>query len=146
MIMSTIAKPVALICITLVGSIYRAGYSQADETDQSSHEIADHCALVTASITDAGFADSVSVICDKGHAYSSSTSYPDHELMTGIAGTNEQVPIPAAGYSAPIPLQAKPGSEPKTRDSALAVAVNGVPIFDYTGGDQTGSGCMQWTS
>ncbi|NND70568.1 MAG: YHYH protein, partial [Rhodothermales bacterium] len=61
------------------------------------------------------------------------------ELMTGIVGTNEQVPIPAADYSAPIPLQANAGSNPKTRDAALAIAVNGVPIFDYTGGGEMSS-------
>lgn len=56
--------------------------------------------------------------------------------MTGIVGTNEQVPVPAAGYSAPIPLQPTLGDTPQTRDAALGVAVNGVPIYDYTGGGE----------
>lgn len=136
MILSTNSFHSVAICLAVVGLTCKAGYSQAHESEDTPHEIADQCALVKASVEDAGFSDKVSISCDNGHAYLSSSSYPDHELMTGIVGTNEQVPIPAADYSAPIPLQAKPRSEPKTRDSALAVAVNGVPIFDYTGGGE----------
>lgn len=123
-------------CLAGIGLTVQAGYSHAHETDDTAHELADHCALVKASVEDAGFSDRVSVTCKNGQALLSSSSYPDHELMTGIVGTNEQVPIPAADYSAPIPLQAILGTTPKTRDSALAVAVNGVPIFDYTGGGE----------
>ncbi len=115
---------------------YQAACAQTDETAETEQVIADRCALVKASVEEAGFSDTVSVSCDNGQAYMSSSSYPDHELMTGIVGSNEQVPIPAANYSAPVPLQAKPGSKPKTRDSALAVTVNGVPVFDYTGGGE----------
>ncbi|MCZ4259140.1 YHYH protein [Sulfitobacter sp. G21635-S1] len=56
--------------------------------------------------------------------------------MTGIVGTNEQVPVPARDYSAPIPLTPSLGTTPQTRDAALGVAVNGVPIYDYTGGGE----------
>ncbi|ASJ73330.1 YHYH protein [Granulosicoccus antarcticus] len=126
----------AAALLTGLGLMLHAGYSQAHETGETPHETADHCALVKASVEDAGFSDTVSVTCENGQAFLSSSSYPDHELMTGIVGSNEQVPIPAADYSAPIPLTATPGTEPKTRDSALAVAVNGVPIFDYTGGGE----------
>ena len=55
--------------------------------------------------------------------------------MTGIVGTNEQVPVPAK-YAAPIRLSPQPGSQPQTRDAALGVAVNGVPIYDYTAGGE----------
>ncbi|MGQ7847787.1 YHYH protein [Granulosicoccus sp. 3-233] len=120
----------------LLGLMLHVGHSQAHETDPTPQGIADHCALIKDSVEQAGFADQVSVSCENGFAYLSSSSYPDHELMTGIVGSNEQVPIPAVGYSAPVPLQATPGSTPKTRDAALAIAVNGVPIFDYTGGGE----------
>lgn len=126
----------AALLLTCIGLALPAGQPQAHETDDSGHEIADHCAFVRASVEEAGFADTVSVTCEDGRAFLSSSSYPDHEMMTGIVGTNEQVPIPAADYSAPIPLEPIPGSKPQTRDSALAVAVNGVPIFDYTGGGE----------
>lgn len=96
----------------------------------------EHCAAVKASVVEAGFADDVSVECVDGHATLSSETYPDHELMTGIVGTNEQVPVPASRYSAPIPLDPVLGETPQTRDSSLGVAINGVPIFDYTGGGE----------
>lgn len=99
------------------------------------HEDDAHCEAVTASVKDAGFSDQVTVDCSDGQAIITSDSYPDHTLMTGIVGTNEQLPVPA-DYAAPIPLQPVLGDTPLTRDAALAVAVNGVPIFDYTGGGE----------
>lgn len=102
----------------------------------SAHEDALHCAAVIASVEEAGFADVVEVECENGHAIITSDTYPDHELMTGIVGTNEQVPVPAQGHAAPIPLHPVLGDTPQTRDAALGVAVNGVPIYDYTGGGE----------
>ncbi len=100
------------------------------------HDEESHCAAVTASVEDAGFSDTVTVACQDGSAVISSDTYPDHTLMTGIVGTNEQVPVPAFGYEAPIPLAPELGDTPQTRDAALGIAVNGVPIFDYTGGGE----------
>ncbi|MEL6569655.1 MAG: YHYH protein [Pseudomonadota bacterium] len=95
----------------------------------------DHCTAIAASVEDAGFGDSVTVTCTDTHAVVSSDTYPDHELMTGIVGTNEQVPVPA-DYAAPILLEPSLGGAPLTRDAALGVAVNGVPIYDYTAGGE----------
>ena len=102
---------------------------QAQETDT-------HCAAVAKSIADAGFGDKVSVTCSDGQALIASDTYPDHPLMTGIVGTNEQIPVPAKDYVSPIPSQPVLETEPQTRDAALGVAVNGVPIYDYTGGGE----------
>ncbi len=107
-----------------------------DPTAVQAHEDEEHCAAVSASVEEAGFADKVAVTCKAGQAVMTSNTYPDHILMTGIVGTNEQVPIPAKNYAAPIPLEPKLGDTPQTRDAALGVAVNGVPIFDYTGGGE----------
>lgn len=96
----------------------------------------DRCARVVASVVEAGFEDTVSVKCADGKAIISSNTYPDHPLMTGIVGSNEQVPVPAKDYAAPIPLEPVLGETPQTRDAALGIAVNGVPIFDYTGGGE----------
>lgn len=101
----------------------------------AAHELSAHCAAITASVSDAGFDDEVTVSCSEEQALLISDTYPDHELMTGIVGTNEQLPVPA-DYSAPIPLQPSLGSSPLTRDAALGVAVNGVPVYDYTGGGE----------
>lgn len=95
----------------------------------------DHCSAVQNSVMQAGFADSVEVNCKDDIAIIRSDTYPDHELMTGIVGTNEQVPVPAS-YAVPIPLSPQPGTTPQTRDAALGVAVNGVPIYDYTAGGE----------
>lgn len=95
----------------------------------------DHCAAIAASVADAGFGDQVTVTCTDSHAIISSDTYPDHELMTGITATNEQVPVPAE-YAAPVLLDPKLNGTPLTRDAALGVAVNGVPIYDYTGGGE----------
>lgn len=101
--------------------------------DMSSDE---YCGKVTASVTDAGFEDAVTVTCDNGAARISSNSYASHEMMTGIIATNEQIPLPAPGYYVPITFNPVFSGEPQTRDSSLAIAVNGVPIFDYTAGGE----------
>ncbi len=95
----------------------------------------DHCSAIIASIEQAGFTDNVDISCNDNYAVISSDTYPDHEMMTGIVGTNEQVPVPAQ-YSAPIRLTPQLGSTPQTRDAALGVAVNGTPIYDYTAGGE----------
>ena len=105
-------------------------------TGAMAHDEAAHCDAVTASVEDAGFADVVSVTCEDGQALIAGDTYPDHDLMNGITGTNEQMPVPANGYYSPIPLAPVVGSEPHTRDAALGVAVNGVPIYDYTAGGE----------
>ncbi len=106
------------------------------ETSEAARQRAERCAVVKASVADAGFAGKVAVTCDTWHAHMGSDSYPDHDLMNGIVGTNEQVPVPAVNYSAPIVLEPRLTTSPKTRDAALGVAVNGVPIFDYTAGGE----------
>ncbi|WP_299924370.1 YHYH protein [uncultured Pelagimonas sp.] len=95
----------------------------------------DHCSAIAKSVTEAGFADRVTVSCDEIHAVITSDTYPDHDKMTGIIGTNEQVPVPGT-YAAPIILAPTRSETPLTRDAALGVAVNGVPIYDYTGGGE----------
>jgi hypothetical protein len=105
-------------------------------SSSAAHEDQEHCAAVVSSVEDAGFAADVDVACADGHAVMTSDTYPDHDLMTGIVGTNEQIPVPAKAYAAPVPLQPVLGTSPQTRDAALGVAINGVPIFDYTGGGE----------
>ncbi len=116
----------------------QSAWSQATGKTEGVPVYIDRCAAIKASVVDAGFADKVTVSCDSKHAHLSSNSFPDHELMTGIVASNEQVPVPA-DYTVPVPLQATPTTTPKTRDAALAVAVNGVLIFDYTSGGEMSS-------
>ncbi|MEM5496941.1 YHYH protein [Paraglaciecola mesophila] len=90
------------------------------------------CDDIKHSVNDAGFEQSVTVTCDEDYAYVASTTYPSHEVMTGITGTNEQIPVPAKGYAAPIKLNPEKAQKLTTIDAAVGVAVNGVPIYDYS--------------
>lgn len=92
----------------------------------------ERCAAVTGSVRAAGFADRVTVRCDERFAYIVSDTYPDHVKMNGITGTNDQVPVPAPGYSSPVTLAPTRAAAPISIDAALGVAVNGVPIYDYS--------------
>ncbi len=91
----------------------------------------DACHAIKTSVSTAGF-DNVTVTCDKSYAYVQSNTYPEHDLMNGITGTNEQIPVPAENYAAPIRLQPKFADTVTTIDAAVGVAVNGVPIYDYS--------------
>jgi len=137
---------VIVVCLLLVAC--SGGFAQdsgdssrpADVPEQASgvstlsaHE---HCEAVIASVSDAGFDEEARVTCDDDHAFIHSDSYASHEMMTGIVGTNEQVPLPAPGYYATVKLDPAFSGTPQTRDSSLAIAVNGVPIFDYSAGGE----------
>ncbi|MEL0660978.1 YHYH protein [Psychromonas arctica] len=105
-------------------------------TLSTSNVNAARCEAIENSINEAGFEKEVSVTCDDDYdyAYVVSSTYPDHdhELMSGITGTNEQIPVPAEGYAAPVKLNPKKAKEITTIDAAVGVAVNGVPIYDYS--------------
>ena len=105
-------------------------------TASFAHDDSFHCEAVAASVSDAGFGDTVIVTCTDNQALITGDTYPNHEMMTGIIGTNEQVPVPALNYASPIVLAPTLAAAPHTRDAALGVAVNGVPIYDYTAGGE----------
>lgn len=92
----------------------------------------DRCSVVKASIDEAGFGAEATVRCDEKYAYIAGDTYPDHAKMNGITGTNDQVPVPAPSYVSPIALSPTRAAKVTTIDAALGVAVNGVPIYDYT--------------
>ena len=91
------------------------------------------CARIRASVEEAGFADKVTITCDTTKAELTSNTYPDHDLMNGIIATNEQIPVEAPGHTVPVMLAPTFAPAPLTVDGALGVAVNGVPIYDYSG-------------
>lgn len=92
----------------------------------------DRCQAVKNSVLEAGFGAKVTVTCDSTYAYVKADTDPDHAKMDGITGTNDQVPVPAPGYSSPVTLSPQKAAQPTSIDAALAVAVNGVPIYDYS--------------
>ncbi|MCG9580339.1 YHYH protein [Vibrio tubiashii] len=89
------------------------------------------CTKVQESFLKAGFSN-VSVVCDETYAYVQSDTYPEHDVMNGITGTNEQIPVPASQYVAPIRLSPEKAKSYTSIDAALGIAINGVPIYDYS--------------
>lgn len=104
----------------------------ANAAKQNANSHSSRCEEIKHSVSDAGFEQSVSVSCDEEYGYIRSNTYPNHEVMTGITATNEQIPVPALNYAAPIKLSPKKAQTKTTIDAALGVAVNGVPIYDYS--------------
>jgi hypothetical protein len=109
---------------------------EADSASTSTSPAIDsnRCTAIKNSITNAGFGSEVTISCDNNHAYLASNTYPSHNLMNGITATNEQTAVPAKDYKSPIALSPSSITSETytTRDAALGVAVNGVPIYDYS--------------
>jgi len=112
--------------ITLESAEISVTYERGTTTDLT------RCETIAQSVSVAGFNESVGVTCDDDYAYVASDTYPDHDLMNGILGTNEQIPVPATNYAAPIKLEPQLANVPTTIDASVGVAVNGVPIYDYS--------------
>jgi len=86
----------------------------------------------------AAFADSVSVLRNGDYYLVESTGLPEHAMMVGITNWQQQVPVPMpyTGSNAwSIPRRPRMAANPiSAKDSlfrgAIAVAVDGVPIFN----------------
>ena len=84
------------------------------------------------------FKDRVSVRFDHDFLFVESNGMPDHSMMTGITAWQQQVPLPQSytGNNAwRIPLHPVPAKNPMSTKEhffrgAIALAVNGVPIFN----------------
>lgn len=92
------------------------------------------------------FPSTVSVMCDSQWMYVSSLEVPNDEMMVGITGWNQQVPLPfimsdvlSTIWKIPLkPVWSKTTS-PTTGVSATALMVNGVPLFNPTKPSQNGN-------
>ncbi len=84
------------------------------------------------------FSDKVKVRFDRDFLFVESSGMPDHPMMTGITAWQQQVPLPQSytGNNAwRIPLHPVPAKQPMSTKEhffrgAIALAVNGVPIFN----------------
>ena len=84
------------------------------------------------------FPEAVLVDWDEKNLYVGSDGLPDHPMMIGITAWQQQVPLPQSYYGEnawPIPLHPIPSSNgisAKTNffRGAIAVAANGIPIFN----------------
>ena len=90
----------AMTDITLESVAFTVSFERGSEDTSS----LSNCEIIQQSVSDGGFNASVGVSCDDEYAYITSSTYPDHDLMNGITGTNEQIPVPAVDYAAPIKL------------------------------------------
>ena len=84
------------------------------------------------------FAQKVKTSVDQESLYIESTGMPDHNMMVGITAWQQQVPLPQSftgENSWKIPLHPQPAATPISAKTnffrgAIALAVNGVPIFN----------------
>lgn len=84
------------------------------------------------------FSGSLKLRWDNNYYYVESNGMPDHPMMTGITAWQQQVPLPQSytGNNAwRIPLHPVPAKNPMSTKEhffrgAIALAVNGVPIFN----------------
>lgn len=84
------------------------------------------------------FDKSLELRWDEKHLFVGSNGIPDHPLMVGITAWQQQVPLPQKYFGENawrIPLNPVPAKEPVTTKGkflrgAIALAVNGVPIFN----------------
>ncbi|MBB5035118.1 phosphatidylethanolamine-binding protein (PEBP) family uncharacterized protein [Prosthecobacter vanneervenii] len=75
---------------------------------------------------------------DKDFLYVGSNGWPDHNMMVGITAWQQQVPLPQAYFGDNawrIPLKPVPAKAPAVVEGhflrgAIALAVNGIPIFN----------------
>ncbi|MFN5435419.1 MAG: YHYH protein, partial [Planctomyces sp.] len=84
------------------------------------------------------FSDVVKTRSDDNFFYVESNGVPDHEMMVGITAWQQQVPLPQKynGENAwriplnPVPAKAPMSAKTNFFRGAIAIAVNGVPIFN----------------
>lgn len=84
------------------------------------------------------FAETLKLRWDDEYYYVGSNGMPEHPMMIGIRAWQQQVPLPQKYFDDNawrIPLHPKPAAEPASAKGrflrgAIALAVNGVPIFN----------------
>lgn len=85
------------------------------------------------------FKTTVSILCDSKWMYVSSLEVPNDEMMVGITGWNQQVPLPfvmsevlSTMWKIPIKPVYSKTTTATTGVGATALMVNGVPLFNAT--------------
>jgi hypothetical protein len=73
------------------------------------------------------------ITSDDQYVYIQSTGLPNHKIMVGITGWNSQTAVPYS-ISMKIPVKAQIAATPTAHlvDGPIAIAVNGIPIFEPT--------------
>ena len=85
------------------------------------------------------FTKTVSIMCDTKWMYVSSLEIPNDEMMVGITGWNQQVPLPfvmsdvlSTMWKIPLKAAYSKTTTATTGVGATALMVNGVPLFNAT--------------
>ncbi|MEL6526336.1 MAG: YHYH protein, partial [Chloroflexota bacterium] len=83
------------------------------------------------------FGDTLAVYCDEEFMYIEAFTIAEHEMMVGITAWNEQVPLPHRftddnSWQIPLNPELTGESTPTTGQGPIAVAINGVMIFNPT--------------
>jgi YHYH protein len=92
------------------------------------------------------FPKTVSIMCDSTWMYVSSLEIPNDEMMVGITGWNQQVPLPfvmsdvlSTMWKIPLKATYSKSTTATTGVGATALMVNGVPLFNATKPSQNGN-------
>ena len=127
---------ITLICLPVHGH----DLSENQHTHSSTVSKKDHTSTLGEKAATAfnAFAPHVQAYSDKDYLYVESNSMPYHPMMIGITAWQQQVPLPQpyTGNNAwRIPLKPIPAKEPMSAKDhffrgAIALAANGVPIFN----------------
>jgi hypothetical protein len=92
------------------------------------------------------FSENVSIMCDETWMYVSSLEVPNDEMMVGITGWNQQVPLPfvmsdvlSTMWKIPLKPKYSKATTATTGVGATGLMVNGVPLFNATKPSQNGN-------
>ena len=85
----------------------------------------------------APFADTLTIYCDDVYMYIEADNLADHEMMVGITAWNQQVPIPQDfhednAWRIPLHSVVADSPTPTTGEGPVAVAINGVMVYNPT--------------
>jgi len=120
-----------LFCVILALSMVSiAIQAQDDEPELDPNCLGKDAAFVP-------YMEVLTVYCDETYMYIEADSLADHDMMIGITAWNQQVPIPQhfeEENAWRIPLNPEIANEPTptTGQGPIAVAINGVMIFNPT--------------
>ncbi|MHC4925418.1 MAG: YHYH protein, partial [Planctomycetota bacterium] len=86
----------------------------------------------------APFVEELRVRWDDDYLHVGADAFPDHPMMTGITAWNQQVPLPQKFYGdnawrlplRPVPAESPVSARTSLFKGAIAMAINGVPIFN----------------
>lgn len=140
------SKIVALACFVFAGTLSAHDWHGHDDSESAPFALPGYAVTPPADSEAVGeradgfakFFPEVRYFWDEEFFYIETAAFPDHEMMTGITAWQQQVPIPQPyfgenNWRIPLnPVKTATGVSAQTSlfRGAIAIAVNGVPIFN----------------